>query len=135
MNNKVIIRKLKEQVQDLIDNMYTDDDKLRDWIDKTKIYILGLWLDKKDENFKKEVIKMLEKYRNEIPTYDDINLYADKEKAAVAIGKEIFRMQCKLKNVLESFIEIIELREKALEAEESETTEEWKKSKTKKKSD
>ena len=132
MNNKAIINKLKEQAQDLLDNVYSDDDKLRDWIDKTKVYILGLWLDKKDEYFKKEVIKMLEKYRNEIPTYDNMDFYADKERAAIAIGKEILRMQGKLRNILESFIDILEIREKALEEEKSNTPEEWKKSKKKK---
>ena len=111
MSNKAIINKLNEQIQDFKDNAYSDDDKLRDWVDKTKIYILGISLDKKDESFKKEVIKMLEKYKEEIPTYNDLIFCADKEKAAIAIGKDVLRMQYKLKNVLESFVEIMELKE------------------------
>ena len=54
MSNKAIINKLKEQAKDLKDKVYTDDDKLKDWVDETKIYIRGLWLDKKDDNFRKE---------------------------------------------------------------------------------
>ena len=111
MSNKAIINKLNEQIQDFKDNAYSDDDKLRDWVYKTKIYILGISLDKKDESFKKEVIKMLEKYKEEIPTYNDLIFCADKEKAAIAIGKDVLRMQYKLKNVLESFVEIMELKE------------------------
>ena len=133
MNNKAIINKLKEQAKALIDHMDWDDEKLRGWVDKTKIYILGLWLDKKDDNFKKEVIKMLEKYKEMVPTYENLNFYPDMKRAAEDIAKEILGIQSKLRNVLESFIEILELREKA-EAEENNTPEEWKKSKTKKKS-
>ena len=134
MNNKAIIRKLKEQAQDLIDNIYTDDDKLRNWVDKTKVYILGLWLDKKDEYFKKEVIKMLEEYKGKIPHYPEI-YFNDPDEEVKETAKEILTIQGKLQNILEPFIEIVEIREKALESEENITPEELKKSKTKRKSD
>ena len=134
MNNKLIIDELKNQAQFLIDDRHWDGDDLKDWVDKTKIYILGLWLDKRDENFKKEVIRMLEKYRDKIPTCN-LDMYVDIEKAAENLAKEMVGIEYKLRNVLQSFIEVLELREKA-KSKENDTPEEWKKSKTnKKKSD
>ena len=123
MSNKAIIRKLKEQAQDLIDNIYTDDDKLRNWVDKTKVYILGLWLDKKDEYFKKEVIKMLEEYKGIIPHYPTL-FVGDPEQEVKETAKKILRIQGKLQNIIESFIEILELREETLESKENNTPEE-----------
>ena len=123
MNNEAIIRKLKEQAQNLIENIYTDDDKLRNWVDKTKIYILGLWLDKKDEYFKKEVIKMLEECKGGIPYYPEI-YFNDPEQEVEKTAKGILGIQIKLQKILESFIEIVEIREKALEAQENDTPEE-----------
>ena len=132
MNNKAIIDELKGQAKALIDHMDWDDEKLRGWVDKTKIYILGLWLDKNDDYFKKEVIKMLENYKEMIPTYDNLDLHWDKEEAAKDIAKEILAIQSKLRNVLESFIKILELRERDLKDEEKQKA---KKTTTKKKSE
>lgn len=115
MTNKAIIDKLRWQVQILVKRLdWTDDHALREWVDRSKIYILGLWLDKNDDYFRKEVIKMLEKYKDRIPTYDNLDLHWDKEEAAKDIRKDILRLQSKLRNVLESFIEILELREEDL---------------------
>lgn len=116
MDNKLIIDKLKKQVKILVDRVdWSDDNVPRDWVDKTKIYILGLWLDKRDDYFKKEVINMLEKYKDKIPKFDNrYDLDYDMEKKAISI----LIIRDKLKNVLESFIEILEIREKQLSEEE-----------------
>lgn len=110
MTNKVITEKLKKQITIL--------EKLKDWdydnftnrSNKTKIYILGLWLDKKDENLRKEVISMIEQCVKE---YTKDVLRPD-----FTLRRETIKTKDISQNILESFIEILELREKSLEAEE-----------------
>ena len=108
MENKEIIEKLKNQIPSFKKITGLDEEKLKDLVDKTKVYIFGLWLDRKDENFRKGVINMIEEYR----TYRRSRGY-----------NEVLEIKSRLKNILEAFIEILEIREKA-KAEENDTPEE-----------
>lgn len=112
-----------------------DGEHLKNIVYKIKAYIFGLQLDKKDENFRKGVINMIDECKTKISRDSDNNI----------------DVKYSLRNILESIIQIMELKEEDLEAEEedleaeedasweeekaeaeeSETTKEWKKSKTK----
>jgi hypothetical protein len=64
MNNQFIIERLKEQAEMLEDCKVIC---VESWTDTTKIFILSLWLDKKDDNFKKEIINMIQEYMDIVP--------------------------------------------------------------------
>lgn len=104
MQNQEIIAKLKKQLPALQKIQGSEDaDKLKNLIDETKIYIFGLLLDKKDENLRKGVIKMIEEYR----TSSRCRLYG-----------EVIERRNRLQNIIKSYVEVLEIREKALETEE-----------------
>ncbi len=108
MQNKEIIGKLKNQIPSFKKITGLDEEKLKDLVDETKVYILGLWLDKQDENFRKGVLNMIEDYTaHKFRDYD-----------------EILEIKNRLQNILESCIEVLEIREKALEAKENDIPEE-----------
>ena len=102
MSNKEIIEKLKNQILSFKKITGLDKEKLRDLVDKTKVYIFGLWLDRKDENFRKGIIKMIEEYTSH--KFRDYN--------------DVLEIKNRLQNIIQSCVEILEIREKTLETEE-----------------
>lgn len=125
--NQLLLEKLKKQVSALWTLKFRDwdDVKFLDWVHKTRLLILFLSFDKKEEYLRKELIVMLEKCVNKMPKYE---LVINHEKAY----EKIIKTKEELQGLLKSFIEVLELREKDLKDEEKQ---EPKKTTTKKKSD
>ena len=110
--NQSLLEKLKKQVSILWTLKFRDhhDVKFLDWSHKTKLLILFLSFEKKDEYLRKELIDMLQSCVCKMPSYDK---YTDELETYYKIQdtKE------ELKGLLKSFIEILELREKDLKDE------------------
>ncbi len=105
MDNKIIIDKLRKLIQSLWLLQFRDwsDSKFINWANKTKLYILNLSLEKKEEYLRKELINMLERLIEKMPTYNNLG-YDDET------SEKIEKTKRELQDLLRSFIETLELR-------------------------
>lgn len=106
MDKKIIIQKLKKQIQSLWLLQFKDshDIKFSDWARTTKLYIVNLSLEKKDEHIRNEYIKMFDECVNNMPHYNNFDS-EDKTKEEINYAKK------ELQNLLRSIIEILEIYE------------------------
>ena len=117
MTNKLLIKKLKGQVKSLREmkgRYYWS------WFDKTKVYILGLSLDKKDDPLISNVIDRLERFIIKMPRYES----SDTDEIILRKNQEISGYVKRIINILETFIEVLQIKGKFLLAEEGKEIEE-----------
>ena len=107
MEKNIIIKKLKRQIQSiwLLQFKDSNDIKFKDWARTTRLYIVNLSLDKKDEYIRKEYLTMFDDCVNKMPHYDDIlSLWKENE-----IREKIEDAKKDIQNLLRSIIEILEI--------------------------
>ena len=104
MDKNIIIKKLKSQIQSigLLQFKDSNDIKFKDWARTTRLYIVNLSFDKKDEHIRKEYLRMFDDCVIKMPHYDTISLWREKE-----IREKIEDAKKDLQNLLRSIIEIL----------------------------